>query len=110
MTNYTTKLASATDAEITFAHLIGARVTNNHDHYGARYAATAEPWPVVVGVTTGAATGAAVVDFLPNEEGVGYHVTVYYYDGDDMIDCDCIDELVTNAASAVQFLLNELLG
>ena len=32
------------------------------------------------------------------------------YDGDDMIDCDCIDELVTNAASAVQFLLNELLG
>ena len=110
MANYATKLASATDAAITFAHLIGARVTNNHDHYGARYAATAEPWPVVVGVTTGAATGAAVVDFLPNEEGVGYYVTVYYYDGDVMIDCDCIDELVTNAASAVQFLLNELLG
>ena len=110
MTNYATKLASATDAAITFAHLTGARVTNNHDHYGACHAATDEPWPVLVGVTTGAATGAAVVDFLPNEDGVGYYVTVYYYSGDDMIDCDCIDELVTNAASAVQFLLNEILG
>ena len=110
MTNYATKLASATDAAITFAHLIGARVTNNHDHYGTICAATDEPWPVLVGIATGAATGAAVVDFLPNEDGVGYYVTVYYYDGDDMIDCDCIDELVTNAASAVRFLLNEHLG
>ena len=106
MTNYATKLASATDAATTFAHLTGARVTNNHDYYGACYAATDEPWPVLVDATT----GAAVVDFLPNEDGVGYYVTVYYYDGDDMIDCDCIDELVTNAASAVRFLLNQHLG
>lgn len=106
MTNYATKLASATDAATTFAHLTGARVTNNHDHYGTRYAATAEPWPVLVDATT----GAAVVDFLPNEDGVGYYVTVYYYGGDDMTDCKCVDELVANAASAVRFLLNQHLG
>ena len=106
MTNYATKLASATDAAITFAHLTGARITNNHDHYGACYAATAEPWPVLVDATT----GAAIVDFLPNEQGVGYYVTVYYYGGDDMIDCKCVDELVANAASAVRFLLNQHLG
>ena len=99
MTNYTTKLASATDAAITFAHLTGARVTNNHDHYGTRYAATDEPWPVLVDATT----GAAIADFLPNEQGVGYYVTVYY--------CDhIVYELMTNAASAVRFLLNEHLG
>lgn len=110
MTNYATKLASATDAATTFAHLTGARITNNHDYYGDNYAATDEPWPVLVGVATGAATVAAVVDFLPNEDGVGYYVTVYYYGGDDMIGCECVDELVTNAASAVRFLLNQLLG
>ena len=106
MTNYATKLASATDAAITFAHLIGARVTNNHDHYGACYAATDEPWPVLVDATT----GAAIADFLPNEQGVGYYVTAYDYSGDDMIDCECTDELVANAASAVRFLLNQYLG
>ena len=105
MTNYTTKLASATDAAITFAHLTGARVTNNHDHYGTRCAITDEPWPVLVD----AATGVAVANFLPNEQGVGYYVTVYYCDGDDTI-VHCTDELVTNAASAVRFLLNEHLG
>ena len=110
MTNYTTKLASATDAAITFAHLTGARVTNNHAHYGACHAATDEPWPVLVGVTTGAATGAAVVDFLPNEDGVGYYVTIYDYFGDGLTECECTDELVANAASAVRFLLNEHLG
>ena len=106
MTNYTTKLASATDAAITFAHLTGARITNNHDHYGTRFAMTGEPWPVLVDATT----GVAIVDFLPNEDGVGYYVTVYDYFGEDMIDCKCTNELVTNAASAVRFLLNEHLG
>ena len=107
MTNYTTKLASAADAATTFAHLIGARVTNNHDYYGTRYAMTSEPWPVL----TDATTGAAIVDFLPNEDGVGYYVTVYRYSDDDMADClCCVDELVANAASAVRFLLNQHLG
>ena len=106
MTNYTTKLASATDAAITFAHLTGARVTNNHAHYGDNYAATDEPWPVLVDATT----GVAIVDFLPNEDGVGYYVTVYDYFGDGLTNCKCVDELVTNAASAVRFLLNEHLG
>ena len=106
MTNYTTKLASATDAAITFAHLTGARVTNNHAHYGTRCAMTDEPWPVLVDATT----GVAIVDFLPNEDGVGYYVTVYYYNSDGMTNCKCTDELVTNAASAVRFLLNEHLG
>ena len=106
MTNYTTKLASATDAAITFAHLTGARVTNNHAHYGDNYAATDEPWPVLVDATT----GVAIVDFLPNEDGVGYYVTIYDYFGDGMTECECTDELVTNAASAVRFLLNEHLG
>ena len=106
MTNYTTKLASATDAATTFAHLTGARVTNNHDHYGTHYAATAEPWPVLVDATT----GAAIADFLPNEDGIGYYVTAYDYSGDDMTECECTDELVANAASAVRFLLNQHLG
>ena len=106
MTNYATKLASATDAATTFAHLTGARITNNHDHYGTHYAATAEPWPVLVDATT----GAAIADFLPNEQGVGYYVTAYDYSGDDMTECECTDELVTNAASAVRFLLNQHLG
>ena len=105
MTNYTTKLASATDAATTFAHLTGARVTDNHTHYGENYAATNEPWPVLVDATT----GVAIVDFLPNEDGVGYYVTVYdYFDGP--ANCKCTDELVANAASAVRFLLNEHLG
>ena len=60
MTNYATKLASATDAATTFAHLTGARITNNHDYYGTRCAMTDEPWPVL----TDAATG---VRFLLNE-------------------------------------------
>ena len=85
MTNYATKLASATDAAATFAHLIGARVTDNHDYYGTRYAMTSEPWPVL----TDATTGAAIVDFLPNEDGVGYYVTVYRYSDDDMTDYLC---------------------
>ena len=107
MTNYATKLASATDAATTFAHLTGARVTDNHAHYGDNYAATDEPWPVL----TDATTGATIVDFLPNEDGVGYYVTIYRYSDDDMADClCCIDELVTNAASAVRFLLNQHLG
>ena len=106
MTNYTTKLASATDAAITFAHLTGARVTDNHTHYGDNYAATNEPWPVLVDATT----GVAIVDFLPNEDGVGYYVTVYDYFGDGLAICKCTDELVANAASAVRFLLNEHLG
>ena len=106
MTNYTTKLASATDAAITFAHLTGARVTDNHAHYGDNYAATDEPWPVLVDATT----GAAIADFLPNEQGVGYYVTAYDYSGDDMTECECTDELVANAASAVRFLLNQHLG
>ena len=106
MTNYTTKLASATDAATTFAHLTGARVTDNHTHYGDNYAATDEPWPVLVDVTT----GAAIADFLPNEQGVGYYVTAYDYSGDDMTECECTDELVANAASAVRFLLNQHLG
>ena len=99
MTNYTTKLASATDAATTFAHLTGARIADNHAHYGDNYAATDEPWPVLVDATT----GVAIADFLPNEQGVGYYVTAYY--------CNhIVYELVTNAASAVQFLLNEHLG
>lgn len=106
MTNYTTKLASATDAATTFAHLIGARITNNHDHYGDNYAATEEPWPVLVDATT----GVAIADFLPNEQGVGYYVTAYDYSGDGMTECECTDELVANAASAVRFLLNQHLG
>ena len=104
MTNYATKLASATDAATTFAHLTGARVTNNHDHYGTRYAATAEPWPVLVDATT----GAAIVDFLPNEDGVGYYAIAYHVDG--LTNCCCVNELVTNAAAAVRFLLNEHLS
>ena len=98
MTNYTTKLASATDAATTFAHLTGARITDNHAHYGS-YASTKKPWPVLVDATT----GVIIADFLPNEQGVGYYVTVYY--------CDhIVYELMTNAASAVRFLLNEHLG
>ena len=106
MTNYATKLASATDAATTFAHLTGARITDNHAHYGDNYAATDEPWPVLVDATT----GAAIADFLPNEQGVGYYVTAYDYSGDDMTECECTDELVANAASAVRFLLNQHLG
>ena len=107
MTNYATKLASATDAATTFAHLTGARVTDNHAHYGTRCSVTDEPWPVL----TDATTGVAIADFLPNEQGVGYYV-VAYHDGDNVTDygCECTDELVANAASAVRFLLNQHLG
>ena len=106
MTNYATKLASATDAATTFAHLTGARITNNHAHYGTRFAMTDEPWPVL----TDAATGVAIVDFLPNEDGVGYYVMAYAHTGDGLTNCKCTDELVANAASAVRFLLNQHLG
>ena len=94
----TTKLISATDAAITFAHLTGVRVTDNHAHYGID-ASTNEPWPVLVDATT----GVIIADFLPNEDGVGYYVTVYYRD-------HIVYDLMTNAASAVRFLLNEYLG